>query len=339
MEKTSFQKYTDQERISQLVRHNFDVASGVKSGEIQFNHAFIDLERICNLSCHGCFEHMNTDRTKTKLTYKEVMDITDFAYERGAQVIVIAGAGEPTLDSDFERIIEYIYQKRMGSVVFTNGSKLDEKLSNFLFDNNVSILVKQFSMDFDKQDFIIGRVGMSKKMREGLETLMKVKKEREKTGRKTSEVGVESYISLENIEEISEILRYCRRNKLIPYLESFIIRGQDKEITKLAPTQEQLNRLFQELAKIDKEECGIQTPLKVGSPKYGGGPCIRGKASFAVHTDGSVYECISGSHEFGNIRKQSLGGILTPENPKVKKFYSDLSICEPCCLLYQLKKE
>ncbi len=339
MEKTSFQKYIDQERISQIVHHNFEVASGAKSGGIQFNHGFIDLERICNLSCHGCFEHMNTDKTRTKLTYKEITEITDFAYERGAQVIVIAGAGEPTLDSDFRRIIEYIYQKGMGSVVFTNGSKLDEELSNFLFNNTVSVLVKQFSRDFYKQDFMIGRAGMSKKMREGLENLMKIKKERERTNRKTSEIGAESYISLENIGEIGEILRYCRRNKLTPYLESFIIRGQNEEMIKLAPTQEQLGKVFQELAKIDREEFGIQTPLKVGSPRYGGSACMRGKASFAVHTDGSVYECVSGSHEFGNIRKHNLREILTPKNPKVKRFYSDLSICEPCCLLYQLEKE
>jgi MoaA/NifB/PqqE/SkfB family radical SAM enzyme len=111
MNKTSHQKYTNQERISQIVCHNFSVASGVKKGEILFNHAFVDLERICNLSCHGCFEHLNTDSTRTKLKYEEVTHLIDFAREREAEVILIAGAGEPTLDSDFKRIIEYIYIK------------------------------------------------------------------------------------------------------------------------------------------------------------------------------------------------------------------------------------
>ncbi len=336
MEKTAYQRYTDQERISQLVHHNFEMASGNKRGRLGFNHVFIDLERTCNLACHGCFEHMDKgERIGERLVYKEITRIIDFAYDRAARVVIIAGAGEPTLDPDFRSVIEYIHSRDMYTIVFTNGTGLDEDLSNFLFDNNTAVAVKQFSMNLAKQDYLIGKPGMSKLMRKGLETLMQVKGYRSLEGKNTSEIGIESYISIENMNSLGDILRFCRRNDLIPYLESFITRGQDEQTTKLSPSQKQLNRIFQELAKIDREEFGIKTPLRIGSPRYGGSPCMRGKASFAVHTDGSIYECVSGSHEFGNIRQQSLGTILSLRNPKVKEFYSDTGVCASCCLTYQ----
>jgi MoaA/NifB/PqqE/SkfB family radical SAM enzyme len=223
----------------------------------------------------------------------------------------------------------------MGTVLFTNGSKIDENICHFLFDNDVSVLVKQLSMDYERQDIMIGRRGMSLRMRGGLEILMKTKREREQAGRKTSTTGIECYVSKENIDDVSEILRYCRKNDLHPYIESFITMGQSDETLKLAPTQMQLNSLFEWLVKIDKEEFGIEVTLEPDSPRYGGSPCIKGKASFAVHTDGSVYECVSGSHEFGNIRQQDIREILSVRNPKVKNFYSGRGVCESCCLLYQ----
>ena len=95
---SGLQQYTNQEKIIQVAAHNLEIASELRDGELQFTHVFVDLERICNLACHGCFKLMNTDRTQMKLDYEEVKNIVDFGQEREAGVIVIAGAGEPTLD-------------------------------------------------------------------------------------------------------------------------------------------------------------------------------------------------------------------------------------------------
>lgn len=336
MAKTAFQRYTDQERILQLALHNFKVASERKEGEIRFNHVFIDLERRCNLACRGCYQLMDRDRTRMKLDYDEVTETIDFAHKRGARVIIIAGAGEPTLDEDFRRIIKYIHQKQMYPVIFTNGSTLNTELANFLFDHRVSPIIKKFSMHFEKQDYLIGRKGMSRKMQKGLKTLKEVKEERDVAGKPISEIIIESYISKENIKDIEEILRYCRWNGLIPYLEAFITRGQDEETLKFTPSQKQLNDLFEKLARIDKEEFGIVTLLKQGAPVYGGAPCNKGKVSFAVHVDGSVYECVSGSHKFGNIREEKLENIFSLENNlEVKEFHSSTRYCGACSLNYQ----
>ncbi len=330
IKETGLEQYTDQEEIIEVAKHNFEVASRIKEGEIQFNHAFVDLEGVCNLACHGCFKFIDRDKTRRKLSYKEITDAIDFAQERKARVIVIAGAGEPTLDSDFRRIIEYIHKNRLSPVVFTNGSTLNEDLSNFLFDNNVSLIVKKFAVDYEKQNYLIGRQGMSKKMQMGLETLIKVKKQREEEEKPISNIAIECYVSRENIPDIPHVLRYCRNNELVPYIEAFITTGQTTTtISKLIPSQQQLNDMFEQLAQIDREEYNIPTPLMLGTRVYGREPCMKGKAGFAVHTDGTVLECVSGRYLFGNIRNKSLKEIFDLNNPRTRDFYSS-SQCLGC---------
>ena len=175
MVKTGLQSHIDYEGIMQTAKYNFEAASGRKEGKLRFHHAFVDMERICNLACHGCFQFMDRDRTRKKLSYEEIKYIIDFAKEREADIIIIAGAGEPTLDPDFKKIVDYIKSKEMLSVVFTNGSTLDEELANFLFDHAVSPIIKKFAVDFEKQDYLIGRQGISKRMQRGLEILLKIK--------------------------------------------------------------------------------------------------------------------------------------------------------------------
>ena len=326
---SGLQQYTNQEKIIQVAAHNLEIASELRDGELQFTHVFVDLERICNLACHGCFKLMNTDRTQMKLDYEEVKNIVDFGQEREAGVIVIAGAGEPTLDSDFRKIIEYIYGMRLSSVVFTNGSTLDKELSNFLFDNNASPVVKKFAVDYSKQDFLIGVQGMSERMQKGLDTLINVKKQRNKEGKPTSEIAVECYVSTENLSDIPDVLRYCRKNDLIPYIEAFITTGQMAEASRFVPSQHELNLLFQQLARIDNEEYGISTILRTGARVYSGESCMKGKTGFAVHTNGAVLECVSGRYIFGNIRDQNLKDIFDLKKPKISDYYSSIQ-CLGC---------
>ena len=118
-------------------------------------------------------------------------------------------------------------------------------------------------------------------------------------------------------------------------IKGFITRGQDEKTLVLSPTQQELNELFETLQKIDKQEFRTNTFLAIRSPVYGGGPCTKGKVSFAVHTDGSVYECVSGSHEFGNIRENNLKDIFSLNNLKVKDFYSGTNFCDACSLNYR----
>jgi len=331
---SGIQLYTDQRNIERIAHHNRDVASGIKAGELQFNHAFLDTERACNLSCRGCFKHLDRDRSKVGLSYTEMTTVVDFASERGARVIVVAGAGEPMLDSSFKRMIEYVNKKDMASVVFTNGTMLDEETSNFMFDHHVSPILKRTAIGYEKQDYLAGVGGAGKMMQTGMETLLKVRKERKRRSRPVSDVGMECFMSRENLDDIGHVLRLCRDRNIIPYIETFVTSDQDKHTAELAPTPGQVNHIFEELAKTDREEYGIHTALKPGSRVYGGQPCIKAYAGVAVFADGSVFECITGKHMFGSIKEHTLDDIFDIKNPTVMNFYSMRCCGCQCSLRY-----
>jgi len=318
-----FEEYKNKKKNLEVVRHNAQVCLD-SNGEVRFNHVFIDLARICNLKCHGCFKHLDKERNGERIAYKEVQQVLDFAYERGARVLVIAGAGEPTMDPDFKRIIEYTNERGMSSAVFTNGTTLNENLSDFIFGHNVTLVIKRFSVDEGKHDFLVGVNGASQAMLKGLEALVQVKQRRERQGRQCHEIVIESYISQENLEDLPGLLRYCRRMGFVPYFEAFISNGNKH----LEPSQTQLTSVFEELARIDREEFGIDTKLKEGARVYGQSKCISGRAGFAVNVYGDVYECVSGKHRFGNIRKNTLPDIFSTGNQNIRDFY--LNPCDGC---------
>lgn len=336
MDKTTRQRYIDNEGIFGLALYNSEVTSGKRQGQLKFKYVFVDLARRCNLNCRGCFESLDRNRSYEKLDFSEIKDTVDFAYDREVRTVIIAGAGEPTLDEDFSKVVRYIHKKEMSTLLFTNGTTLDEKLSNFLFDNNVSPIVKKFAMDHEKHDYLIGKKGMSEKMQGGLDTLRRVKGQREAVGKLTSDIALYCYISRENTNDIKDVLRYCRDNSLTPHMEAFITSNQCAESIKLAPSQEELNEMFDALAKIDKDEYGIETELKSGARVYGGDLCMKNKVIFSVRTNGDIYECVSGHNKFGNIRENTLEEIFDLSNPKVKEFYSDINchLCD-CSLGYK----
>ena len=136
-------------------------------------------------------------------------------------------------------------------------------------------------------------------------------------------------ISKENIGDIPNVLRYCRNNELVPYIEAFITTGQATTASQLAPSQEEFNQLFELLAKIDSDEYRILTPLKTGARVYGSEPCMKGKVGFAVHTDGNVLECVSGMYIFGNMRDKSLREIFDLNNQITRDYYSSIQ-CLGC---------
>ncbi|HUW21606.1 MAG TPA: radical SAM protein [Candidatus Bathyarchaeia archaeon] len=336
---TGLSLYTDQRRITEIIKHNMQVSAGKLKGKLKFNHAFIDLEGRCNFACEGCFKGRNkVDRRKKvgKLTFEEVKKIVGFAKGRGAKVIVFAGEGETTMDADFRRILRHISSQGLYSVVFTNGTLINNEFAHFIFQHQASLILKRLAVDNHRQDQLLGTPGGSKMMGRGLEILLKVKREREAKGLPVSQIAIDCYIIKQNIDQVADVLRWCRRKKLIPYFESCILSQDPVDNQKHCPSQGQLNGLFEKLAEVDLEEFGVPTILWPGSRIYGQeGPCFKPRSGFAVQTDGRVTECVSGEYTFGNLRKTTLDKIFDLKRPRIRQFYS-AAICPAprCSLVY-----
>lgn len=330
--------YTDNyERLKKLKAENFKRVISAE-GELKFNGVFIDLIRLCNFRCHGCFSHMDRDITPEKplrerLSFYEIKDVIDFAHERGAKVVVTAGAGEPLMDMDFWDVLDYTRGKGMKTVVFTNATLVTEEVAKKLYEKDASVIVKRNTFDDERQDRLVGNIrGASQNMQRGLDNLLKV-------GFRAPRFALDSFMLRQNREDLEDVLRYCRDNDIIPYFESFILLNQDEAVLKDTLTQEEFDQFLSQLQKIDKEEYGIDTDIPQGIRVYGQKPCVKGYTMFSVRTNGDVAMCVQSRHILGNIKRQDLADIFdVKSNPKLREAYENPT-CNECCVKTSLKIE
>ena len=112
-------------------------------------YLLIEPTSVCNLRCIMCFQ-VDTSFTKKKYMGMMPWDIftkaVDEASEKGCKAITLASRGEPTLHPKLPKMIKYISDKGILDLkINTNATKLNDKLSYAILENNVSELV--FSVD------------------------------------------------------------------------------------------------------------------------------------------------------------------------------------------------
>lgn len=314
--------YTDcEEKLEEIKFSNIRVAMEGR-GRFLYDSVFIDLNGGCNFRCGGCFKGMNVNQPRDRLTYDEVIDITDFAQKRGARAVVYAGVGEPMLDKDFWKLIGHAYDVGMGTVLFTNGTNVTGDGAKILYEKSVSVIIKINTLDKSKQDALVGNIeGAHKDMWRGLHNLLAA-------GFRSPRLAVDSYISKKNAGDLPELLRFCRKSDIIPHFESFITKGQDLDnIIGYPLSQEEFDNLFIRFSKIDKDEFGILTRVRDGARVYGLNPCIKNYTAFSVRVNGDVALCVSDNFIIGNIRKQTLEDILNPNNELIRDAYKTVCRC------------
>lgn len=301
-----------------------------ETGKIKFTGCYIHLAPICNFKCEGCFTHVKS-RKKISLDFKTIKNIIDFAKSRGARSIIFAGAGEPTLDPDFEKIVKYIKKQNLQIVLFTNLTTLKniKQAENFL--NNGPVIGKLYTLDKQKYNKITHYHKAFESAMRGLVFLLAAKKNLEKQGEKPT-LAIDSYITKNNYLDLSNVLRFCRENKIIPYFEAFIELGQTKrDIKKFALSEKSLAKLFLELQKIDKQEFNLKTLIKPGTRNYGQDICQKATHMFSVRENGDVCMCICSLRKVGNIFNnknlyKELENIFNVKNKALKNYF----VCDKC---------
>lgn len=151
-------EYTE-ERTKWLYENNF------------LQYLALQLNYKCNLACKHCFN--DKEHNDIELSFEQVKDIVDQAYDLGITTVGITG-GECTTNRDFLKIIRYIREKRLSLIFLSNGQKLyDDKE---LFESVVSLYphrvkLSLYSMDEKIHDAITGVKGSCKKTIEVIKRL------------------------------------------------------------------------------------------------------------------------------------------------------------------------
>ncbi len=260
----------------------------------------VDFSSACNANCIGCYTHAAKQDPKVRLSFKELDRIIEFASKNGFKQLVIGGLGEPLIDKKyFFRFAECADKHRLEVILYDNGTLIDSNIAARLFNMSISILVKRNSMDNTKQNYFMGvKSGLAEKNWWGIQNL-------KKAGFKSDRLAIESYISKQNVDDLCEVLRFCRQNDITPYFEEFICVDQTSKMNQsMVLSGNDLLRAYRKYQKIDKKEFGISTSISRHDRRYGIHGCFA-KQMMSIDVEGNIKQCIF-DKIYGNIAKDDL---------------------------------
>ena len=285
---------------------------------------WLEIPGYCNLFCSYCYACGGSVLKKENLlSWQQYESILNQAKQLGVDSIGIPGAGEPLLGKNLELTMKIIRRcEELGIYVtlFTTGEFITEQLAEQLYELPVEIMLKGNTLDTEKQDKFISdpargliRKGYGAKRNATIQLLMRngfnnEAQCMEKFGRKSRMALVTSIMlgedgTLDNLNDVVEILRYCRINNIIFDCDSLLERGRGTSCQLCASDQVLKNKLL-ELQEIDAKEFGNVWEL---SQSYVGTVCDRYMHHLYVSQYGEVRPCIGAMDlVLGNMHNVSL---------------------------------
>ena len=300
----------------------------------------LEVSRRCNLACVYCYSQAGVDVAPV-MEPAEVRGIIDQAVALGARLVSFVWGGEPLVwPGLFEPdVCPLLHANARGcyAYLYSNCACIGPTKAARLAALDVSVIGKCNSLRPEIQDRLAGVPGAHAAIRRGLDALMNA-------GLATpgsSRLGVETIVSPLNYEEIPDLWRYFRSHHMIPEVEIPTPHGRASKHADLlsfppAEAREKYRVLFEELARIDREEFGFE-PWDP-RPPFPAGTCQlidRDRNCYITHT-GSVQPCAGVERCFGQLavgphREDGLpleAIISSPEFQKLRRLREH--IAEPC---------
>lgn len=242
----------------------------------------LELTNACNLSCKMCIRNKRNIGMMNFVLFKKAVDEVA---EIGNIDLVLYGAGEPLMHSNFAQILEYAMAKRdkLHSVgFFTNGTLFDEKIAETV----VKLGLDWVTFSFDGVDEVNDRIRLGSNytaIKENINRLLKIR-----NSRKTPKVGINTTVT--NMQSDDD---------LVKIKEEWIDKVDHIDFVP------QLDRDFRILT-LDRTK---QFNPKYKVPK----PCLMPFIMLCILWNGNVTFCdldyFEGKNLVGNLKKDSLMDI------------------------------
>ena len=126
----------------------------------------VETSKICNLKCRYCCADAGNPYPN-ELSYDEIISVIDQAKTFGARSVILIGGGEPLMYKRYFDLVDYINDNGMIPSSFTNCTLITKETAKRLYEKNVTITGKMNSFDENKQDYLVGVKGASKKIWKG----------------------------------------------------------------------------------------------------------------------------------------------------------------------------
>lgn len=224
-----FEKLSELKKLNYLIyRYKYNFFPKEKILETYPPCVQIEPASVCNFRCIMCYQS-DKNFSNSKSGHMGFMDYTLFKkiideIEGKVHAITFASRGEPTLNKQLGKFLEYAKDKFVNIKINTNLSTMTENLANQIFQNNVSTLV--ISADSpEKESYEKIRVkGKFEKLLKNIDILKRVKKNFKdcKTIIRVSGVRINENQSLTNMTKVySDVCDAITYVRYVPWESSY----------------------------------------------------------------------------------------------------------------------
>ncbi len=106
----------------------------------------LDITDMCNLKCPGCLTGMGYNRGRQGMMSFEVFQTLIDEAARSTALVVLYNSGEPLLHPDAPKMIRYLSQNRIASIISTNGHFINSRRqAEALVEAGLSVMVVSLS--------------------------------------------------------------------------------------------------------------------------------------------------------------------------------------------------
>jgi len=292
--------------------------------------AMIEIGNTCNLQCPTC----PTPRQKI-LRKKELMSFSNFiltidSIKNSIHVVYLYYTGEPLIHPDICKMINYVHQKNLYSIISTNATLLDQKIADELLFSGLDEIIlcldgitqESFSSFRKKADFfeVMRNIGYFCKQKQRL----KLKKPFIKLQVILNKLNQNE---IRGIKKLSDCLKVdCLHIKSLALCEH--VYSKD-EIKKLADIFFPDGKEYKDKIRYKQEN----HKLIINNPPS---KCSLAESQFVVLVDCKISMCcydLNGNYIYGNILAEKFDDIwFNSDVKKVRELANEKkhSLCKVC---------
>jgi len=187
-----------------------------------------------------------------ELNLNEVKNLIDQALDLDLKWVFICGLGEPTNDTKFYKIVDYLYEHGVNISVFSNGIGYTYETCNFLRSRDVNLIIKCDSLDTRIFNFLLGgtkasELKVAESILETISDLLNIGY----GGQNPTNLALSIVPTKMNLKNVPSVVKFCKQNTIFPLIGELERAGKAKSIyAKIAPSYEELKSLRREIDKI-----------------------------------------------------------------------------------------
>jgi MoaA/NifB/PqqE/SkfB family radical SAM enzyme len=279
---------------------------------------------VCPWNCSFCFTEDVRNlvgrkrRLPGEMSESERLCLIDAAAALGARSINIVGAGEPTVDPNFWAYLERMAERHITPILFTEGALRlsDRSFVRRLYELGATVVLKVNSLwNEEYQNSVVRGDGVkAKKAKSAADNYARLRNQALAllidegfTESEPTRLAFDTIICRQNAHEVVALHEYARAHNIFVMFVGYIPSGRSSDGLQDALTRAEQFRLFEEIARVDREKFGIVH--RSVFPYAGGVPCsMRGTGIF-VKITGQVFDCPGELITLGNVRTEPLSEI------------------------------